>query len=681
MGSFSSKPATPAPTEATPAATDAAAKPAPVATDVKPVAAAAAVTAAKPVAAATVSKPAAPVSKPAAAVATAAPAKAPAPAATGQKLRDVTLRPIVFGIGKELTMVSNPTGKGKVISPQVSPDKFNEYMHVLKIMAQLSRIVYCDLSVIHEVVVSAAFGKTDNAAVNDLITELDKKYSADRKVPADDSTQNEGRPMQSYTEPLCTPDQVQLADSEVLTYVSSPSDVTFIIVGGKHLRDKSDFFKDDDLVVCFKGSSTMKNFKHDLYSQFDASELNELVKPAGLVLTDKSVGKVTGAFVKPLMKIWATLKREIIAKKPKRLFITGHSLGGAYASMFAFIVAECHAVQFPTIKSAHLITFGAPTMLSDKARNTFNQYLTDGFLTLDRVVSQAKNLLIIDAIPSIPAGFTHPGFQPLKTELYRTGLSVKGPEEATGRAYQLKNIEGVFKGQTGGKKRTQKGGALFAGPEKKKYEKDTKLHMPTRIVIDATKKKSQGFPHAEYWDMTYFGGFRMPGMKNPAYKGNTFVGRVYPTCISYAYETADPTEATVADPVDNAELGAESGPVVPPSSEEAAVPPSSEGAVATGNQANPEEGAVAPGNQANPEEGAVAPVIPANPEEGAVATGNQANPEEGAVASGNQEGAVATGNQANQAGAGRRKRSQRVLRRRRRRSARQTMKNKRQIVM
>ena len=84
---------------------------------------------------------------------------------------------------------------------------------------------------------SAAFGKTDNAAVNDLITELDKKYSADRKVPADDSTQNEGRPMQSYTEPLCTPDQVQLADSEVLTYVSSPSDVTFLIVGGKHLQE------------------------------------------------------------------------------------------------------------------------------------------------------------------------------------------------------------------------------------------------------------------------------------------------------------------------------------------------------------------------------------------------------------------------------------------------------------
>ena len=562
-------------------------------------------------------------------------------------------------------------GKGKVMSPQVSPEQFNQYIHVLQIMAQLARIVYCDLSVIREVVVSEAFGKTDNAAVNDVITKLDEQYSSMRKTSVD-PTQNEGRPMKSYTEPLCTPDQVQPAGSEVLTYVSSPSDVTFLIVGGKHLRDKSslDFFKDDDLVVCFKGSSTMKNFKHDLYSQFDSTELNELVKPAGLKLTDTTVGKVTGAFVKPLMKIWATLAREINAKKPKRLFITGHSLGGAYASLFAFIVAECHGTVFPSIETAHLITFGAPTLLSDKARNTFNQYLDNGFLTLDRVVSQAKNLLIIDAIPSIPAGFTHPGFQPLKTEFYRTGLSVKGPEEATGRAYQLKNIEGVFKVQTGGKKRTQKGGAFWSGPEKKKYEKDTKLHMPTRIVIDATKKKSQGFPHAEYWDMTYFGGFRMPGMKNPAYKGHTFVGRVYLTCISYAYEIADPTEATVADAVDNAELGAESGPVVPPSSEEAAaVPPSAEEAAAV--PPSSEEAAAVPPSAEKADD------VPPSAEEAAAVP--PSSEKAAAVPPSAEEAAVPHDIERNPAG-GRRKRSQRVLRRRRR-SARQTMKNKRQIVM
>lgn len=89
-------------------------------------------------------------------------------------------------------------------------------------------------------------------------------------------------------------------------------------------------------------------------------------------------------------------------------------------------------------------------------------------------------------------------------------------------------------------------------------------------MIDATDLKSQGFPHAEYWGMTYFGGFRMAGMKNPGYKGNTFVGRVYPTCISYAYEPSTSTDVTTPDADDNATLGTESGPVVPPSSDEAA---------------------------------------------------------------------------------------------------------------
>ncbi len=424
-------------------------------------------------------------------------------------------------------------------------------------MAQLARIVYCDLSVIREVVIGNSFGNEDNNKVNDEITQLDKKYADKCRTPVDPA-KNEGRPMKSYAEPKC--DAEQQAGSEILTYVSSPSDVTFLIVGGEHLRTKSgnDFFKDDDLVVCFKGSSTMKNFKHDLYSQFVASELNELVKPAGLTLTDKQVGKVAGAFVKPLMKSWPILVKEINAKNPKRLFITGHSMGGAHATMFAFIVAECHDSVFPSITSEHLVTFGAPTLLSDTARNTFNKYLDNKFLTLDRVVSQSKTR-IIDIIPSIPAGFSHPGFQPLKMEFY--------PEEKTGRAYQLRNIESVFQKQQGGKKKTQKGGFLGFGAEKNKYEKETKLHMPTKIMIYATAVLTQGFPHAEYWGMTYLGGLRLPGRKNPGYKGNTFVGKVYEKCISYKYESADPTEEVVGDPTEAKGMTDETPPYIPDNDE------------------------------------------------------------------------------------------------------------------
>ena len=70
----------------------------------------------------------APASAPAApASATAAPAPVSSATAAPGTIKDVTLRPVVLGIDKTLTMVSNPSGKGKVISPQVSPDQFNKY--------------------------------------------------------------------------------------------------------------------------------------------------------------------------------------------------------------------------------------------------------------------------------------------------------------------------------------------------------------------------------------------------------------------------------------------------------------------------------------------------------------------------------------------------------------------------
>jgi hypothetical protein len=87
--------------------------------------------------------------------------------------------------------------------------------------------------------------------------------------------------------------------------------------------------------------------------------------------------------------------------------------------------------------------------------------------------------------------------------------------------------------------------------EKNQYEIDTKLHMPTKIMIYATDPRSQAFPHAEYFDMTFFGAFRMPGMKNPGYTGNTFIGQIYDNCISYTYEPANLTEETISDPDDN----------------------------------------------------------------------------------------------------------------------------------
>jgi hypothetical protein len=445
-------------------------------------------------------------------------------------LKDVTLRSVIFG-KKDLEVMDE--GGSKVLKDRVDPAKFDSYINVLKVMAQLSRLVYADLSVIRDVMLNKAFASPDNLAVNNAITAADKVYVAGRppipkinpngysmkRTPALNAV--DGRPMESYT----VPPKGTAEEPVLLKYVSSPSDVTFFAISGDQLK-ANPIFVDTDLVICFKGSSTVDNFKHDLYSQFNPAELSK-VMPKGTTATSGIVGNVTGAFVSPLNKSWEILKQTILEKSPKRLFVTGHSLGGAYATVFSFIVAECHASIFPSIESVHLVTFGAPTIVTDKARNTFNTHLDSGFMTLDRVTSFG---LVPDVIPGIPAGFSHPGYQPLRTEFQ--------PEKRTGRAYNIDTIRKVY----------QTGGLLGLGPEKNKYERETKTHMPTRIAIAAKTPVGKGFAHAEYFDMMFAGAMRFAGMKNAGFTGNTFVGEVYESGISWKYVPADSSDVAKPEP-------------------------------------------------------------------------------------------------------------------------------------
>lgn len=441
-------------------------------------------------------------------------------------LKDTTFRSILFG-KPNVEVVKDSQGK-MVLKDQVDKQLFDSYEHYLKIMAQLSRIVYCDSGIIREVLLSPEFGSSDNKSVNNKITEVDKIYSSKRKQASSSPNSVEGRPMVSYIDPASSQTQGSIA-----TYVSSPSDLTFMIMNCAPISSKNSAFTNTDALIAFKGSSTVKNFKHDLYSQFTASELSNMLPP-GTTSSSGEIGNVTGSFVSPLLKSWSIISEQIKKQNPTRLFVTGHSLGGAYATLFSFILCEIKST-FPSIKSIHLVTFGCPTLLSDKARNTFNKHLDSRFITLDRVVSGGITSKLSDIIPTIPVGFTHPGFQPLRTETYA--------ETKTGRAYNIENIRKVY----------QNGGVLGLGSEKNKYEIETKTHMPNKISIPAYTPQGNGFAHAEYFDMTWLGAFRLIGMKNPGFNGNTFVADIYTDGINFKYVPADNSEVVAEEPSDESQ--------------------------------------------------------------------------------------------------------------------------------
>jgi hypothetical protein len=241
-------------------------------------------------------------------------------------------------------------------------------------------------------------------------------------------------------------------------------------------------------------------------------------------MSTKKAGRkdlVCASFVKPILKSWEQIKSVLNEFKPTRLFVTGHSLGGAYSSLFTFLMAEIRAANFPTIKSIHNITFGAPTIVTDGARNTFNAHLDTGIVTLDRIVSAGYLSKLADIIPAIPVGFSHPGFQPLRTEWY--------PELKTGRAYTYGTVKKVY----------QVGGLFGLGSEKTAYEAATKTHMPNKVAVLANHPMTQPFAHAEYLDMMFMGAFRMPGMLNAGFKSGkdrfTFVADLFPDGVSFKY--------------------------------------------------------------------------------------------------------------------------------------------------
>jgi hypothetical protein len=211
-----------------------------------------------------------------------------------------------------------------------------------------------------------------------------------------------------------------------------------------HHNPRSQINTQKTLFVVFKGSSSARDFANDL--KIIKMPFNDIPELNGLP------GTTHGGFYKHMREEVATILENVIqfAENVDRIVITGHSLGGAMSTLFSLMLAHAKVNRSVKLPSIHCVTFGAPNVFSDDARNAYNTFLLNHTLTLDRVTAESKGVTgslmkaaygpsAIDIIILLPGTFfSHPGFNILKTEMYATSK--------TGRAKDIDDIRAVFLG-------------------------------------------------------------------------------------------------------------------------------------------------------------------------------------------------------------------------------------------
>lgn len=196
-----------------------------------------------------------------------------------------------------------------------------------------------------------------------------------------------------------------------------------------HHNLDSKFNTKKTLFIAFKGSSSIEDFKHDLKSAAypdkllselsNAQNTQETVNPNSNTQNKKNKpGKAGYGFIKTLKPSINDICKKIEELKSRdnfeRVIITGHSLGGALASLFGYYLMKYN----PTLidKPIHVITFGACCVFDAVGRNEFNAFLNiedeKQVFTLDRVTSN------LDPVIGLPIDLDHPGFTIPRDEFY-----------------------------------------------------------------------------------------------------------------------------------------------------------------------------------------------------------------------------------------------------------------------
>jgi hypothetical protein len=452
-----------------------------------------------------------------------------------------------------------PEGITDVTSRQIC-ETFEQYIYLYEVMSQLSRLAYCDSGIILKIFESS-FGK-DNVDVMVNINQMDIAYVNEKRAPLNEqkaASIADGIPHESYALGRA-PDQ---AKRRYGAYISTEKALAACIidttVANGILKQKGPF-NDKDIIIAFKGTNTFKELIHDVKSVVTRLDLYYVATSLGFTPPESDKDSfIAGAFTTVLIDAWPLLIQSIGELIPEgtdaiRLFCTGHGLGGAYCTLFGFILGYLKSLPPTTnetskllssISSIHVISFGTPALCADKARNVLNGGLRSGFMTFDRLVTQKIPTLTVqpyftNIIPLTPALFSHPGYKQKATDPkqdkrrpYKLTSIYKMYNKGTPKTYTytipdegksaLKQVEidgkaAATQTQTATQDRTavQKGG-LFGLLDKYKsiYQKEAVKYSSNFISIPINSVTGMVAPHIFYLGMVYLLTPRFPGMKNP----------------------------------------------------------------------------------------------------------------------------------------------------------------------